>query len=92
MLESDAVHSETLWILQVRKGPKFPWTDYGTHTSDLAAALRIYDYGVEHPSDDFPEIHLARVEVSRHVEDPERLRKLVEQKAAEEKSSELQSN
>lgn len=92
MPENEPVLSETLWILQVRKSEDHPWVDYGTHTSDAASILRSYDFAVEHPSPDFPDNRIARAEVQHYIEDPEQLRKLLAQKAAEEKASELQSN
>jgi hypothetical protein len=92
MPESERIHSETLWITQVRKSPDHPWVDYGTHTSDASSILRTFDYWEENPSSDFPDSRIIRAEVERYVEDPEQLRKMLGQKTAEEKSSELQSN
>ncbi len=91
MPKSNAVHSETVWVTQVRQGPEHPWQDNGSYTADKGAVLRIYNFCTEKPSDEFPETRIVRAEVSRFIQDPESLRKILEEETARGRSSDVQS-
>lgn len=86
----DIIHSEALWVVQIRESDEHPWVDYGTHKSAWEEQLRVYDYRQKNCPES--QARLVRATVLRSIEDPEKLREILRQKAVEEESSGLQSN
>lgn len=85
----DVIETREVWTLMVRPDESYPWVEFGTSNADPAAVLRTYNYRLEkHPDE---AIAIARADVTVTVEDPERLRKLIEKKAVDEGDTVVQS-
>lgn len=86
----ELIHTEVLWVIQIRDSEDGPWVDYGTHKASWEDQLRVYEFHREK----YPEAQtrMVRVMVLRSVEDPDKLKEILRQKAAEAETTDLQSN
>lgn len=85
----DVIETRQLWTVQVREDPTFPWVEIGTHRSDAAEILRVYDYRCEHYPD--TQNRITKTSVVVEVDDPELLRAALQQESAQDGEIALQS-
>jgi hypothetical protein len=83
------IEERELWSVQVREDPTYPWVEIGTHRSDAAEILRVYDYRCEHYPD--TQNRITKTHVTIQVEDPELLREALQKDPAQEGAADLQS-
>ena len=74
------LETRELWHVEFREDATYPWVETGTHKSDWADILRVYDYSLEHHSD--KQHQIIKTDVTVRVEDPERLRELLAKESA----------
>lgn len=75
------VDERELWSVQLQAEDGTPWFELGTPNADAATILRIHDYRKEHFPDE--KVRIARTVVKVTVEDPEQIRKSLQQDTAE---------
>lgn len=83
------LEARELWSVEFREGDDYPWKEIGVPREDLGAALRTHDFGVKkHPE---VEHRMVRTDVLRQQVDAEMLRKRLEEEAAKNSDTVLQS-
>lgn len=87
--DGEVFHIEDLWVVQFRENEDGPWIDFGTYKSSWKDQLRVYEYRVEN----FPEAQhqLVRAHIARSIEDPVKLREILNENPAGEDDPALQS-